>query len=676
MLIAIGVPAAVTVLYIAGFPLLAAYLGHDVVGLAALPAGAIAASWGLVPGLMAAPALMLVTVALVLGSGIPLSDAVNPVHPVLLLTLTYGFGTMAELLKASRAQAQRLDRSEATLKAVVSNPAVAVWATDAAGRFTFREGQAYQAASLPASELLGTDARQYYRQMYPDHPELVEHVTAALAGRPTSTTAELGGRVLELTYTPIRGQRGVISGAVAVVYDLTERTRVQRALERRSRFEPLSGTLTRLGFRSAAGDMVARGGHLALMRMELIGLRDITVAYGFEIADELVQLVATNIQKNLPEGAVIGRIGDSDFHLALPRVHRADAIALAEAIASLLSEDLIVRQYPISLVARFGIALMPDHGTSLVTLMGRADVAMYTATELDQTVVVFDPRQDERTRERLGIFNDLHAALEQDDQLYLRYQPKVEIASGRVTGAEALVGWRHPERGELSPAEFVPIAEQNGVMTALDRWVLGAAVRQRCLWSASGLDVDVAVNVSMRSLEDPTFPEFVQGLVRSHCVGKLTIEVTETGIMKDRAQAIRTLDSLARLGVRLSIDDFGTGYSSLSYLRELPVEEFKIDRSFVRDMVSKPSDAAIVASVIGLAHNYGRLVVAEGVEDAATMDALARLGCDVAQGYHISKPLRADGFAAWARSWSSTAIPELLWPDVPRDALPEVATPA
>jgi EAL domain-containing protein (putative c-di-GMP-specific phosphodiesterase class I) len=185
----------------------------------------------------------------------------------------------------------------------------------------------------------------------------------------------------------------------------------------------------------------------------------------------------------------------------------------------------------------------------------------------------------------------------------------------------------------------------------LDRWVLTAAVRQRCLWSSSGLDMAVAVNVSMRSLEDPTFPEFVRGLVRSHCLGQLTIEVTETGIMKDRAQAIKTLDSLSRLGVHLSIDDFGTGYSSLSYLRELPVGEFKIDRSFVGEMLAKPSDAAVVASVVTLAHNYGRTVVAEGVEDAATLDALAALGCDVAQGYFISKPLRPDAFATWY--WAS-----------------------
>jgi diguanylate cyclase (GGDEF)-like protein/PAS domain S-box-containing protein len=651
----LAVPGVTVALYLAAFPLLEGTLGAEMADLAALPAAAIAASWGLMIGLIATAIVFLVAAGQVMAAGHPVEEALNAVHVVLLFAMTYGFGTMAELLRASRTQAERLARSEATLGAIVQSGPVSVWAADARGTFTYREGPLYSRIGIPGGELIGTDLHDYYRSQYPDRPEFLADIERALAGQRVATTADLRERRLDLTYVPVR-EDGVSVGVVAVAYDMTERVEAQRAFEERSRVEPISRALTRLGFRSLAGALVALGGNLAIMRVELVGFRDVTVAYGFEIADDAIRAVASRVRDLLPEGALIGRTGDNDFNIAIPNALIADAMEIATAISTALADGVVVRQYPISFVSRVGIALMPDHGTSLVALMGRADVAMFTAEELDQTVVVFDPEQDERTRERLVIFNDLHDALGRDDQLWLRYQPKLDLRSGRPAGVEALIGWHHPERGDLSPADFVPIAEQTGVMTALDRWVLEAATRQCCRWRAQGLDIPVAVNVSMRSLEDPTFPVFVSSIADADCLCRLTIEITETGLMKDRALALATLAELSRLGVHLSIDDFGTGYSSLSYLRELPVGEFKIDRSFVRDMLTRRSDAAVVASVVTLAHNYGRSVVAEGVEDAATLAELARLGCDSAQGYVIARPLAPDDLAAWYRATSATPL--------------------
>jgi EAL domain-containing protein (putative c-di-GMP-specific phosphodiesterase class I) len=267
-------------------------------------------------------------------------------------------------------------------------------------------------------------------------------------------------------------------------------------------------------------------------------------------------------------------------------------------------------------------------------------VAMYTAKRSNRGYAMYSPEFDQHSPERLAVVGDLRRAID-NDELALVYQPKVSLESGRCIGAEALIRWHHPQRGMVPPDQFIPLAEQTGLIQPLSRWVLSTALRQARAWHDAGVDIPIAVNLSMRDLHDPELPDTVAELLAKWDVAptRLMVEITENGLMADPARALQTVIGLRTMGIRIAIDDFGTGYSSLAYLKRLPVDELKIDRSFVRELAADQDDLAIVRSTISLGHDLGLRIVAEGVEDAATLDLLAELGCDVGQGYHISRPV-------------------------------------
>jgi EAL domain-containing protein (putative c-di-GMP-specific phosphodiesterase class I) len=261
---------------------------------------------------------------------------------------------------------------------------------------------------------------------------------------------------------------------------------------------------------------------------------------------------------------------------------------------------------------------------------------------------MYAPEQDQHSRDRLAILSDLRTAIDVD-QLVLHYQPKLHCASGELAGVEALVRWQHPQRGLLPPDQFIPLAEQHGLIALLGRRVLADALRQVACWRTLGLVVPVAVNLSMRELLDPELPGEIERLLADWGVepNLLRVEITETSLMSDPNRARANMQRLCDLGVRLSVDDFGTGYSSLRYLQQLPVDELKIDRSFIKHMVTRDSDFTIVRSTIDLAHGLGLQVVAEGVEDQRTWRQLAEVNCDQAQGYHLGRPVPAEAFTDW-----------------------------
>jgi EAL domain-containing protein (putative c-di-GMP-specific phosphodiesterase class I) len=272
----------------------------------------------------------------------------------------------------------------------------------------------------------------------------------------------------------------------------------------------------------------------------------------------------------------------------------------------------------------------------------------------------YNPSQDQHSADRLALIAELRSAIEHDE-LELYYQPKIALDSGSVSGVEALVRWHHPERGLVPPDQFVPLAEQSGQVKALSRWVLNRALRQCREWALEGRPLKVAVNLSMRDLHDPALPATVAEMLRLWQVpaSTLTIEITESTLMADPVQALEIVRRLGRMGIRIAIDDFGTGYSSLAYLKRLPVDELKVDRAFVRQIARDANDVAIVRSTIGLAHDLGLTVVAEGIEDEASLDVLANLGCDEAQGYLFSRPLPASDLEKWLRSstWPVPSFP-------------------
>ncbi len=289
-----------------------------------------------------------------------------------------------------------------------------------------------------------------------------------------------------------------------------------------------------------------------------------------------------------------------------------------------------------------------EHGDDPAVLLQRADVAMYAAKADHVGVAVYDPAADRHSPARLALLGDLRRALERDE-LVLHHQPKVSTATGEVVSVEALVRWQHPERGLVPPDQFIPLAEHTGLIGPLTAWVLDAALRQVSRWVGEGRPLAVSVNLSARNLLDEDLPRQVQDLLRRHGVPAhlLELEITESALMTEPERARRLLHELAALGVRISIDDFGVGYTSLGQLRTLPVDVLKIDRSFVMTMVEDRSNALIVRSVVDLGHHLGLCIVAEGVESAQALAELRDYGCDVAQGYHLSRPLPADALEAW-----------------------------
>jgi EAL domain-containing protein (putative c-di-GMP-specific phosphodiesterase class I) len=313
--------------------------------------------------------------------------------------------------------------------------------------------------------------------------------------------------------------------------------------------------------------------------------------------------------------------------------------------------------YALEVGASVGLSLALSHTDDADTLLRRADVAMYVAKRSGTEWAAYAPEQEHNTPDTLALIVELRHAIEAGE-LVLYYQPQVEMSTDRVIAVEALARWPHPRRGMVPPDTFIPLAEHTGLMRPLSKWVLQAAIAQAHAWQLQGIDLPVAINLSALNLQDSTLPETVGALLREHGLSadRLQVEVTESAVMLDRAGAVAVLARLRALGVRVSVDDFGTGHSSLAYLKDLPVDEVKIDKAFVQHLATDARDRAIARAIIGLAHELGLLVVAEGVENRGTWDVLRRAGCDVIQGYFVSRPLSAADLEVWLLA-SSDAYP-------------------
>ena len=404
-----------------------------------------------------------------------------------------------------------------------------------------------------------------------------------------------------------------------------------------------------------------QGPSLALLVLDLDRFKDVNDTLGHYLGDALLVQVAARLRGVMGHGEMVARLGGDEFAALLPNADIAHAEAVAHRIRAAIELPYMVDGESLILGVSVGIALAPEHGTDAATLFQHADVAMYVAKRGSLGQALYAPVHDRSDPERIALVADLRAAI-QDGALILHYQPKVAIRTGKVCGVEVLVRWPHPTYGLLPPARFIPLAEQTGLIMPLTTWVIEAALGQCHAWHEAGLIVDVAVNISLSSLRDPDLCSTVERLLRRHAVPpeRLCLELTESVIMADVEGTRTVLARLAALGVRLAVDDFGTGYSSLAYLSRLPVQELKIDRSFVQRLASESHDRTIVASTIGLGHSLGLRVVTEGIEDAETWDLLAGLGCDVGQGYYLSRPLPAAEIEAWLRAttpqWSQPPV--------------------
>ena len=421
--------------------------------------------------------------------------------------------------------------------------------------------------------------------------------------------------------------------------------------EHEARHDRVTGLPNREHLAHALGQSLPRArrqdAEVGVLMVGLVRFKELNDTLGHRRGDLVLVEVARRLAALARPTDVVARLGGDEFAVVLSPVDGEQGCeeVAGEAIAALRA-PVMVRGVALEVGANVGIALFPGHGTSVDALLRHADVALEKAKSSHRPWVVYRRDFDERGVERLALVADLTRAIEAGE-LRLVFQPQVELASGRMRGVEALVRWHHPERGVLSPEEFIEPAEHTGVIRPLTMWVAQSALEQADRWRAEGLDIPVAINLSVRSIT-PELPRDIAAVLEGH-TGGLELEITETVGMEDADAALAVLEELTALGIRLSVDDFGTGFSSLAYLKRLPVSAIKIDRSFVMEMDHDASDRAIVRSTVDLAHHLGMEVVAEGVESAEALEELRELGCNLAQGYAISPPLAADELGPWAR---------------------------
>ena len=390
-----------------------------------------------------------------------------------------------------------------------------------------------------------------------------------------------------------------------------------------------------------------------ILLMDLDRFKHVNDVLGHRFGDRLLRAVAERLRREaLASEDGLARLSGDEFAILLPSTSPHAATLLARRILQAFERPFSLDDHTVDLSAGIGIACSPDHGLDVDVLMSRAEMAMYAAKQNQSGCVTYHPGLDSSSEESLTLISELRTAIDRD-QLRVYLQPKVNLQTRQIVGAEALVRWQHPTRGMVPPMKFIPFAEQTGFVRLITMWMIEQVARQCAQMQSAGLDLKIAVNLSTRDLMDQDLPSKIERILQQHSTAcrSLVLEITESAIMDDPQRALQTLNRLHDMGLKLSIDDFGTGYSSLAYLKRLPVDELKIDRSFVMNMESDVQDAKIVHSTIDLAHNLGLSVVAEGIENPQTLKLLADLHCDEAQGYFIAKPMPAEEFIDWVERW-------------------------
>lgn len=390
-------------------------------------------------------------------------------------------------------------------------------------------------------------------------------------------------------------------------------------------------------------DAKLSGSAFAVIMMDLDGFKEINDTLGHDCGDQLLVEVGRRLQSVLRPTDLIGRLGGDEFAILLPDTDEKGAKVVAGKMQDALESSFNLADIAFSIGASFGIAAYPRHGNTTSILLKAADVAMYHAKHNKLGYCIYNPISDTHTPDRLSLIVELRDAIS-NNELMLFYQPKLDLTTRKIVGLEALLRWQHGERGFIPPVEFVPMAEQSGLIRQLTYWVISTALLQLDAWHRAGLEVGISLNLSMHNLQDPDFPmQLAQLLDQTNVDNRfIQFEITESVIMSNQAQVMGVLAVLSKMGVSFAIDDFGIGYSSLGTLKRLQVHELKIDKSFVMDMASDTDDEAIVHSIIDMAHTLGLNVTAEGVENEIIMGQLEKLHCNMIQGYHISRPLPPD----------------------------------
>jgi diguanylate cyclase (GGDEF)-like protein/PAS domain S-box-containing protein len=454
--------------------------------------------------------------------------------------------------------------------------------------------------------------------------------------------------------SPVRDSEGQITHYLSIQEDISDKRRSEERIQHLANYDTLTGLPNRvmLDERAKYALSLAKRSHepLALIFFDLDHFKDINDTLGHTLGNAMLVELARRLLLVLRDEDTLSRLGGDEFILLLPGSDSVTAELMAQKILQVVSESYQIGQYDLNVTASIGIAIYPDDGGDLETLASNADAAMYRAKQDGRNGFrFFTPEMQARSARQLEVVNALRYALERN-QLQVVYQPQIKLADGSVIGAEALLRWRHPELGMVSPAEFIPMAEKSGLILSIGEWVLRTAARQVKSWHEQGLtSLAMAVNLSVVQFRHTDLPDLVTRILEETSLAAefLELELTEGVAMVDPHGAIAVMDNLHERGVRMSIDDFGTGYSSLNYLKKFKVYKLKIDQSFVRDIASDTEDKAIVSAVIAIAKSLGLQTIAEGVETEEQLQFLREQGCDEVQGYYFSKPLSASDFAAF-----------------------------
>ncbi|MFK3980123.1 putative bifunctional diguanylate cyclase/phosphodiesterase [Micromonospora sp. NPDC050397] len=450
------------------------------------------------------------------------------------------------------------------------------------------------------------------------------------------------------------------------LYAVYRMARLSTEQEQLARLDPLTGLANRKALLAEVADQIAihaehaakgaHGRHLALLLLDLDRFKNVNDALGHAVGDRLLVRVGERLTGTVRPGDLVARLGGDEFAVLATGLRDADeGRTLAERVVNTLAEPVVLDGLPLDVSGSIGVALHPDHGVDFATLMRHAEVAMYDAKHRGDTVALYAPESDHNSPERLNLLADLRRVLDRGTagaevgEITMYYQPQIAIATGEVVGVEALLRWRHPKRGMVDPEELIRVAEQSAVMRLLTRRVIDDVVEQLAKWSAAGIGLRAAVNVSVRDLHTGEIADQIADRLSRYGVPPswIQLEITEGALMADPHRVLATIARLDKLGVAIALDDFGTGYSSMQHLRRLPLAEVKVDRSFVLGMATDADDAAIVRSVIDLSGALGLRVVAEGVEDERTWRLLHAAGCDVAQGWFYARPMPAEELNTW-----------------------------
>jgi diguanylate cyclase (GGDEF)-like protein/PAS domain S-box-containing protein len=571
--------------------------------------------------------------------------------------LARGFDEMAVMLHARDLEfahaMKALRDNEERFRGLVETTSDWIWEVDAHGVYTYASPKVKDLLGYAPEEVIGQTPFAF---MPPDEAQKLGRQFAEIvaARQPFERLENVNlckdGRrvILETSGVPILDHDGGFRGYRGIDRDITERKRAEEHLAFIAYHDALTGLPNRLllldRLRQAMIEAARHERRVAAVCLDLKGFKNVNDTLGHETGDRVIRTVAERLSAGVRPGDTVARLGGDEFCVLLADIAQTEDVAhVMQKIRGQLEQPLTAAGHTLHLTATLGISLYPADGADPETLLKNADIAMYRARERDEDYQYYAADMTVNAAERLALENDLRQALARQE-LLLHYQPQVSLVSGVVTGVEALLRWRHPVHGMISPAKFIPLAEETGLILPIGEWVLRQACAQARAWADAGWPLRMAVNLSARQFRQPGLDGLIRGILAETGLdpGRLDVELTESIIVHDPAAVTVILASIEKLGVQISIDDFGTGYSSLSYLKRFPLDVLKVDQSFVRDIATDPDDASIVRAVITLAHALGIQTIAEGVETREQLAFLRENHCDAMQGYYFSRPLPAE----------------------------------